>query len=60
MIRLLDSKITGTRRQAILLSATQDIRFNNIGFGKRTTWKEVVDIVNRCRILYEKVYIDGT
>lgn len=61
MPKLLNSNITGIRRKEILLSATQDIRFNRIGFGKRTTWKEVVEIVNRCVELYEKVYsIDGT
>lgn len=34
--------------QTALAMATDDIKFNRIGFNKKTSLNEVVDITNRC------------
>lgn len=33
--------------EEVLLATTEDIKFNNIGFKKRTTYKEFLDITLR-------------
>lgn len=34
--------------------ATDDIKFNRIGFNKRTSYNEMVEITNRCLIALRK------
>ena len=44
--KLLD--ITKDELKIALEMATEDIKFNNIGFNKKTSFNQMVDITNMC------------
>lgn len=44
----LKANVTDEQFKDILEATDQDIKFNRVGFGKRTTPKEYIDICTKC------------
>jgi hypothetical protein len=55
MIRLVDKNVSVETKEMALRMAEQDIKFNRVWYGKRTTMAEIKQIIGSCLTVLERV-----